>query len=67
MPKRGVRSPETLLAAEIGKARVDAHASACSDEQTVGFSQPGDSFFPLFVVRIEHFYAPITMLRLPMG
>lgn len=67
MLKRGVRSPETFLTAEIRKARVDAHTSASCDEQTVGFSQPGDSFLPLFVVRIKHFYAPITMRRLPMG
>jgi len=31
MPKRGVRSPETFLAAEIWKARVDAHARARGD------------------------------------
>jgi len=67
MPKRGVRSPEAVSAAKIRQARIHAHSGACSDEQTGCFSQPGDSFFPLFVVRIEHFYAPITMRRLPMG
>jgi hypothetical protein len=50
MPKRGVRSPETFLTAEIRKARVDAHTGASCDEQTICFSQPGDSFFQLLIL-----------------
>jgi len=49
-PKRGVRSPETILTAEIWKARINAHTSAGGDEQTVGFSQPKDRFLQLLIL-----------------
>lgn len=41
----GVGLPESLVAAKIGQARVDAHAGAGGDEQQVGIGDQGGGLF----------------------
>ncbi len=41
--------PEPLVAPEVGQARVDAHAGACSDEKRIGLAKGKGGPFEIFL------------------